>query len=57
MPIKWTDEHTCFLIDECKSRNEEYYKIAGRKKIDFWNNIAKKINNHFRTIYTSYQAY
>ena len=25
--------------------------------MDFWNNIAKKINNHFETIYISYQAH
>jgi len=57
MTIEWTEEHIRFLIDQRKSRNDEYHKILGRSRVDFWNDVARRINRHFGTIYTGEQSH
>ncbi|CAG8844695.1 13638_t:CDS:2, partial [Gigaspora margarita] len=41
---------------ERKNRNAEYHDIVGSSRVDFWNSIANKMNERFRTIYTGYQC-
>ncbi len=56
MTIEWTDKHICCLINERKNRNEEYHKIAGKRRVEFWNSVANKINRKYRIIYIRYQC-
>ncbi|CAJ0756050.1 21323_t:CDS:2, partial [Entrophospora sp. SA101] len=41
---------------ELKIRNAEYHYIVGGSRVDFWNSIANKINERFRTTYTGHQC-
>ena len=50
------DEHIYYLINKCKNRNKKYHKIADKRKVEFWNSIANKINKRYETIYTKYQC-
>ncbi len=52
----WTNDQLRLLINERKSRNIEYHNIVGSSRVDFWNEIANKINEEFRTNYTGHQC-
>lgn len=52
----WADDHVRFLIDERKNRNDEFHINSGKSKVDFWNEVAAKINYRFKTLYTSKQC-
>jgi hypothetical protein len=52
----WTDDHIRLLIDQRKSRNEEYHKLPGKSRLDFWNDVARTINRNFGTVYTGHQS-
>ncbi|CAJ0755464.1 8230_t:CDS:2 [Entrophospora sp. SA101] len=52
----WTNDQLRLLINERKSRNIEYHNIFGSSRVDFWNEIANKINEEFRTNYTDHQC-
>ena len=52
----WTDDQLRLLIDERKTKNTEYHNIPGSSRVDFWNSIAKTINQLFGTTYTGQQC-
>ena len=41
--IEWSESEIRALIDIRKKRNEDYYRIFGRSKVQFWNEVAEKI--------------
>jgi hypothetical protein len=43
------------LINERKNGNQTYHSL-GRTKISFWEEVAGKINQRFRTNYNAYQC-
>ena len=38
--IEWSESEIRALIDIRKKRNENYYRIFGRSKVQFWNEVA-----------------
>ncbi|CAG8664865.1 20936_t:CDS:2 [Dentiscutata erythropus] len=50
----WEIEEICFLIAERKSQNSKYHQTF--KKLRFWLSVAKRLNRHFNTSYTSNQC-
>jgi len=40
--IEWSESEIRALIDIRKRRNEDYYRIFGRSKVQFWNEVAGK---------------
>ncbi|CAH1769805.1 7827_t:CDS:2 [Entrophospora sp. SA101] len=51
----WTNDQLRLLINERKSNNTEYHNIVGSSRVDFWNDVANKINEQFHTNYTGHQ--
>jgi hypothetical protein len=54
--IDWDDNEVKLLIDERRSRNEEYWFMLGRSKLPFWQNIAEKIKEEFNMDVTAVQC-
>ena len=40
--IFWHDPYVDYLIDERKRRNDEYYNIYGRSRLEFWELVARR---------------
>lgn len=40
--VLWTDEECEYLIDQRTSRNDEYWNLASRSRMMFWNSIAER---------------
>ena len=56
--IEWNDAEVRQLIDERRSRNNEYHGLRnGRSKRTFWDNIAQRINSQHRTRYSGDNCY
>nr|CAG8558089.1 64_t:CDS:2 [Entrophospora candida] len=51
-----TNDQLRLLINERKSNNTEYHNIVGSSRVDFWNDVANKINEQFHTNYTGHQC-
>ena len=41
--IEWSESEIRVLIDIRKKRNEDYYRIFGQSKMQFWNEVAEEI--------------
>jgi len=41
--IEWSESEIRTLIDIRKKRNENYYRIFGHSKVQFWNEVAGEI--------------
>ncbi|RGB24725.1 hypothetical protein C1646_772673 [Rhizophagus diaphanus] len=52
---KWSDAQICTLIDERRTRNDEFHNLRRNQKI-FWNSIANKINQENGTSFNGYQC-
>ena len=52
---EWTDAQIRTLIDERKTRNDEFYNFGKNRKI-FWNSIADKINQENGTSFNGHQC-
>ena len=56
--IEWNDAEVRQLIDERRSRNNEYHGLRnGHPKSSFLNDIAQRINNQHRTRYSGDNCY
>ena len=54
--IDWNDAEVQLLINERRSRNEEYWFNLGRSKLPFWKEVADKIKEEFNTDVTAVQC-
>ena len=54
--IEWSESEIHALIDIRKKRNEDYYRIFGRSKIQFWNEVAKEIYEELESKFTGIQC-
>lgn len=52
----WNDYQINLLIEERRSRNEEYWNITGNSRTSFWDSVASKINIEFQCSYTGQQC-
>jgi hypothetical protein len=52
---EWTDPQICTLIDEHRTRNDEFHNLRRNQKI-FWNSIADKINQENGTSFNGHQC-
>ncbi|POG75339.1 hypothetical protein GLOIN_2v1838743 [Rhizophagus irregularis DAOM 181602=DAOM 197198] len=52
---EWTDPQIRTLIDECRTRNDEFHNLRRNRKI-FWNSIADKINQKNGTSFNGHQC-
>lgn len=52
----WNEGEIKILIDERRSRNEEYWLTPGRDRVSFWTSIAAKINIEYQSSYTAKQC-
>ena len=53
--IEWSESEIRALIDIRKKRNEDYYRIFGRSKVQFWNEVAEEIYEVLRSKFTGIQ--
>ena len=53
--IEWSESEIRALIDIRKKRNENYYRIFGRSKVQFWNEVAGKIYEALGSEFTGIQ--
>jgi hypothetical protein len=53
--VLWTDEECEYLIDQRTSQNVEYWNLASRNRMTFWNSVAEKINECFGTNFDGLQ--
>jgi hypothetical protein len=51
MSAQWEDEQTRMLIDKRKIGNKDYHQTPKRDKKNFWEEIAKEINQTYNTNY------
>ena len=56
LTIEWSEEEIQHLIDERRSRNVAYYRIFGRSRVAFWNEVASKINEDLGSNFTGAQC-
>ena len=54
--IEWSEEEMQRLIDLRRDRNEDYWRMFGRSKVPFWDEIATKIQEDFGTTFTGVQV-
>ena len=52
----WSDPEIQLLINERRTRNEEFYEMAGRSKVAFWTSVASVVNIRFSGNYTGEQC-
>ncbi|CAB4394640.1 unnamed protein product [Rhizophagus irregularis] len=52
---EWTDPQIHTLVDERKTRNDEFHNLGRNRKI-FWNSIADKINQENGTSFNGHQC-
>ena len=46
---EWSDAQLRLLINERKQRNAEYHATPNKKKQDFWDDVANKLNEQENT--------
>jgi len=56
LTIEWSEQEIRALIDERKRRNNDYYRIFGRSKVQFWNEVAVKIKEDTESNFTGIQC-
>jgi len=54
--IEWSESEIRALIDIRKKRNEDYYRIFGRSKVQFWNEVAGEIYEVLGSEFTEIQC-
>ena len=54
--IEWSESEIRALIDIRKKRNEDYYRIFGRSKVQFWNEVAGEIYEALGSEFTGIQC-
>jgi len=54
--IEWSESEIRALIDIRKKRNEDYYRIFGRSKVQFWNEVAGEIYEVLGSKFTGIQC-
>ena len=54
--IEWSESEIRALIDIRKRRNEDYYRIFGRSKVQFWNEVAGEIYKALGSEFTGIQC-
>jgi hypothetical protein len=47
--VLWTDEQCEYLLNQRMYRNEEFWSLASRNRMAFWDSISEKINDCFGT--------
>jgi hypothetical protein len=56
LTIEWSEQEIRALIDERRRRNTDYYRIFGRSKVQFWNEVAAKIKEDTESDFTGIQC-
>ena len=56
LAIEWSESEIRTLIDIRKKRNEDYYRIFGRSKVQFWNEVAGEIYEALESEFTGIQC-
>ena len=54
--IEWSESEIRALIDIRKKRNEDYYRIFGRSKVQFWNEVVEEIYEVLGSKFTGIQC-
>jgi hypothetical protein len=54
--IQWEDAECDMLVMERIRRNQQYYNIVGRSRVEFWRSVARRINRRYRKRYTHTQC-
>jgi hypothetical protein len=54
--IEWSEKEIQNLIEERRSRNDEYHRIFGRSRVGFWSTVAENINDKLETKLTGAQC-
>ncbi|RIA88299.1 hypothetical protein C1645_826559 [Glomus cerebriforme] len=54
--VLWTDEKCLYLLNQRMARNDEYWKLDYRNKMEYWRSITVKINNCFETRFMALQT-
>lgn len=52
----WTDDQLRLLIDNRKTKNDEYHLLTSNLKCNFWKGTASEINIKFGTTYSGKQC-
>jgi len=53
--IEWSESEIRALIDIRKRRNEDYYRIFGCSKMQFWNEVVEEIYEVLGSEFTGIQ--
>ena len=53
---EWTESQVRMLINQRKYRNNEYHRIIGRSRREFWNSVARRINRREVTSFSGEQC-
>ena len=53
--IEWSEKEIQNLIEERRSRNDEYYRIFGRSRVAFQSIVIENINDELGTRLTGIQ--
>ncbi|RIA93869.1 hypothetical protein C1645_818844 [Glomus cerebriforme] len=54
--VLWMDKKCLYLLNQRMARNDEYWELDYRNKMEYWRSITNKINNCFRTRFTMLQT-
>jgi hypothetical protein len=53
---EWNERTIRLLINQRKYRNQEYYRIIGRSRVNYWNSVARRINRDVGSNFTGVQC-
>jgi len=53
---EWTESQIRLLVNQRKYRNNEYHRIIGRSRRDFWDSVARRINRSEGTSFSGEQC-
>ena len=54
--VEWSEVEIRSLVNERRRRNKDYYRIFGRSKVRFWNEVAEKVKEKTETSFTGIQC-
>ncbi len=50
--IEWSEKKIHSLVNEKRRRNSDYYRVFGKLKVRFWNEVAEKVKKETGTDFT-----
>ena len=54
--IEWSEKEMQLLINLRREKNEDYWRMFGRSKVPFWNEIVEEIKENLDTEFTGVQV-